>query len=49
MANVSSVYNMFKGCTNLQTIYVKDETAKTKIEASTNFPTTATVIIGSPA
>lgn len=49
MSNVTNNHEMFYGCTNLQTIYVKDETAKTKIEASTNFPTTATVIIGSPA
>jgi surface protein len=48
MTNVTSTNNMFNGCTSLQTIYVKDETAKTKIEASTNFPTTATVIIGKP-
>lgn len=48
MANISSVYNMFDNCTNLQIIYVEDETAKTKIESSDGFPTTATVIIGKP-
>jgi len=49
MTNVTKTANMFGNCTNLQTIYVKDETAKTKIEASTGFPSTATVIIGKPA
>ena len=44
----SSTANMFKDCTNLTTIYVKDETAKTKIESSSDFPSTATVIIGKP-
>ena len=47
-ASPSSTASMFKDCTNLTTIYVKDETAKTKIEASSDFPTTATVIIGKP-
>ena len=40
---------MFNGCTNPNlTIYVKDEATKTKIESSDGFPSTATVIIGSP-
>ena len=48
MSNVTNTTGMFGGCTNLQTIYVKDQTTKTKIESSYNFPTTATVVIGSP-
>ena len=48
MSNVTNTDFMFGSCTNLKTIYVKDQTAKTKIESSTNFPSTATVIIGSP-
>ena len=47
-SKVTDMSGMFKGCTNLKTIYVKDETAKTKIEASSDFPSTATVIIGKP-
>lgn len=49
MSNVTDADDMFKNCTNLKAIYVKDETAKTKIESSRNFPNTATVIIGSPS
>ena len=48
MSKVTGTASMFSECTKLQTIYVKDETAKTKIESSTNFPTTATVVIGKP-
>lgn len=44
----ATVTSMFINCTKLQTVYVKDETAKTKIESSSGFPSTATVIIGSP-
>ena len=36
-----------RGCTNPNlVIYVADEVTKTKIESSTNFPSTATVVIG---
>ena len=49
MNNVTEPYNMFGDCNALQTIYVKDEIAKTKIESSSNFPSTATVIVGKPA
>ena len=45
---IDDMDNMFRGCTSLQTVYVKDEVAKSKIESSTNFPTTATVIIKNP-
>jgi hypothetical protein len=48
MTNVTRTSDMFQGCTSLQTIYVKDETAKTKIEASEGFPTGISVIIGKP-
>lgn len=48
ITNATKTGGMFTQCTNLRTIYVKDETAKTKIESSTGFPTTATVVIGSP-
>ena len=51
VSKINAIYNMsnvFQGCTSLQTIYVKDETAKTKIEASTGFPTGVSVIIGKP-
>lgn len=48
MDNVRACDDMFAGCTNLTTVYVKDVTAKTKIEASYGFPTTATVIVGNP-
>jgi hypothetical protein len=48
MTVVTNTTSMFNGCTNLRTIYVKDQTAKTKIESSSNFPSTATVIVGSP-
>ena len=48
ISKVTSISYMFRGCTSLQTIYVKDETAKTKIEASTGFPTGVSVIIGKP-
>jgi surface protein len=48
-SNVTTMQYMFQDCTSLQTVYVKDETAKTKIEASSGFPSTATVIVGKPA
>lgn len=48
MDNVRACDDMFAGCTNLTTIYVQDATAKTTIEASSGFPTTATVIVGKP-
>ncbi len=48
MSKVTDTNDMFYNCTKLQTVYVKDQTAKTKIESSTNFPSTATVVIGSP-
>ena len=41
--------DMFANCNLLSTIYVKDETTKARVESSTNFPSTATVIVGSPA
>lgn len=48
MSKVTNTTSMFAGCTSLRTIYVKDEIAKTKIESSEDFPSTATVVIGSP-
>ena len=48
-SRVTNVNGMFYNCSNTNLIiYVKDETVKTKIESSSNFPTTATVVIGSP-
>ena len=47
MTKVTNTSNMFSGCTNPNlVIYVADEATKTKIESSTNFPSTATVVIG---
>ena len=49
MSNVKMVSNMFRGCTNPNlVIYVADEATKTKIESSSGFPSTATVVIGKP-
>ena len=48
ISKVTNISYMFRGCTSLQTIYVKDETARTKIEASVGFPTGVSVIIGKP-
>ena len=45
----TKIDDMFANCNLLSTIYVKDEATKARIEASTNFPSTATVIVGSPA
>ena len=46
MSTVTITDIMFIGCSNSNlTIYVKDEAAKAKIESSTNFPSTATVVI----
>lgn len=49
MSNVTATAGMFSGCTNPNlVIYVKDEATKTKIESSSGFPSTATVVIGKP-
>lgn len=42
------VKDTFSGCTSLETVYVLDESAKTKIEGSSNFPANATVVVGIP-
>lgn len=41
----STIVAAFDGCDFLETIYVKDEYAKTKVEASTGLPEETTVII----
>ena len=49
ISHANSLIYMFRNCTKPDlTIYVKDETAKTAIESSLSFPSTATVIIGKP-
>lgn len=45
----NSMPYMFSECPELESVYVKNEKMKTDVEASSNFPATAQVIIGSPA
>ena len=48
IGDATTTTNMFYGCTNPNLIiYVKDEATKTKIESSSSFPATATVVVGS--
>ena len=49
-SKVTNATNMFNGCTNSKLkIYVKDETTANWVKATSNFPSTATVIVGSPS
>ena len=47
-SNVTNMNGMFYGCSDLRSLYVKDGTVKTKISGSSNFPSTCTIIVGSP-
>ena len=49
VSKVTSHNNMFKGCTHPDLkIYVSTQAIADWVKATPNFPTTATVIIGSP-